>query len=117
MDPVSNTDRLVRQLRQKLEERGKARASNKRGLVGPAEQDARPSIRAIAGELARGGGGDALLRRALIEHLLTEQFDVRLSNDAKFQQIVDRVTLIMADDPDVGRLLEATVAELIADSC
>lgn len=115
MDPVSNSDRLVRLLRQKLEERGKSRPPDKRGRVGPVEHNARPGIRAIAGDMARDGGSEALLRRALIEQLLTDQFDRRLANDAKFQQIVDQVTAIMADDPDVGGLLNATVAELIAE--
>ena len=115
MDPVSNSDRLVRLLRQKLDEREKSRAPDKRGRVGPVEHNARPDIRAIAGDMARGGGSEALLRRALIEQLLTDQFDGRLANDAKFQQIVDRVTAIMADDPEVGGLLNAVVSELFAD--
>lgn len=112
MDPVSNNDRLVRLLRQKLEEREKARAPDKRGRVGPVEHGPRPGIRIIAGDMARGGGSETLLRRALIEHLLTGQFDGQLANDAKFQQIVDQVTAIMADDTQTRWMLDAVVAEL-----
>lgn len=112
MDPVSNSDRLVRLLRQKLEERAKSRAPDKRGRVGPVELGQRPGIRTIAGDMARGGGSGSLLRRALIEQLLTDRFDGRLANDAKFQQIVDQVTAIMADDSQTRRMLDAVVAEL-----
>jgi uncharacterized protein YoaH (UPF0181 family) len=115
MDPISNVDRFVRQLKAKLEERNKVRgvastasaakikAVHPRGAAG---------VQAIATEFVRAGLDDTQLRRSLVEQLLADQFGPTLINEAKFQQIVDRVNDIMAADVGIGELLNQVMGEL-----
>lgn len=110
MDPVSNSDRLVRLLRQKLQQRARARVARPSGTTGPGRADA---VRGVANQMARAGdGNDAQLRRALVEQLLAERFDGALTNDAQFQQIVSDVTELMRDDPAIEALLATAVTHL-----
>ncbi|HEX3673455.1 MAG TPA: hypothetical protein VHU87_04215 [Rhizomicrobium sp.] len=108
MDPISNADRLVLLLRQKLQERAKAGASARPGKK--AEQPAtRSGIQALA---AVEGSDERPLRRALIQNLLADQLGPALLNDAQFQQIVSRVTEAIEDDPGASQLLSRLVSEL-----
>jgi hypothetical protein len=111
MDPISNADRIVRLIRQRLEERTKAAITNK-SQQAASVQAREHSASAIAGELARAGAQDEQLRRSLVEQLLADQFGPVLVNDARFQQIVDLVARAMTADPAVGRLMAATIKGL-----
>ncbi len=109
MDPISNADRLVILLRQKLQERAKlggaARAGRKTDLA-----TATPTgIEALA---AIEGADERPLRRALIQNLLADQLGPALLNDAQFQQIVSRVTEVIEDDPGAAQLLSRLVSDL-----
>lgn len=114
MQPISNVDRVVQILRQRLEERERARrkmrpARREDGdAVGPAD-----SIDALA---ALSGVDERALRRAFIQTLLADQFGKRLINEAPFQQIVDRVTEAIDSDQTTQHLLSRLLTEVRARS-
>ena len=110
MEPISNADRLVILLRQKLEERAKAGKAGQAGSKANVESPEEPSgVRALA---AIEGTDERQLRRALIQNLLADQLGPELLNDAQFQQVVTRVTDTIEDDPVAAKLLSRLVADL-----
>lgn len=113
MEPISNADRLVALLRQKLRERGKAppgsRASPKSGSETTAGRTSLATVRALA---ALDDTDDRQLRRAFIHGLLADQMGTGLVNDAQFQQVVTRVTEAIEQDPPAARLLARVIADL-----
>lgn len=102
MDPVSNVDRLVLLLRQRLQERertpGTARTAGRR--TGKAEGGVAAAQALAAVEDVE----EKHLRRALIQGLLSDQFGPAMINEARFQQVVDRVVGALEAD-DAGRAL------------
>jgi hypothetical protein len=115
MHPISNVDRLVLILRQRLQERARASSVGKRHAKGAAagEGPANPmdTVQALAAVEAV---DDQQLKRALIQGVLAENLGRGLINDASFQQMVDRVTDTLDRDPDLGGLLARVVADLRA---
>jgi hypothetical protein len=112
MDAISNTDRFVILLRQKLAKRAETkelRRTEKTVSRAPAGRD---GIRAISGRAARAGANDKILRRTIIEQLLADRFGSALINEARFQEIVDQVTELMASDPSLSSLFTSVVAEI-----
>lgn len=110
MDPLSNVNRLSLVLRERLLERLKAQrgsgpAKSADARTGPASSE---GVRAIAG---LENLDERQLRRAIIEHVLAEQFGTELLNEPSFQQIVDKVTEAVDTDPDGAQLLDRTLAE------
>jgi hypothetical protein len=114
MDPVSGADRFVRLLRQRLEERAKAQNAVPSGKVARARPRDSDALSPLTGALARAGADDDRLRRSLVEQLLADHFGPALVNDAKFQQVVDDVTQIMASDESIGPLLNNALGGLRA---
>ncbi len=112
MDPVSNADRLVRLLRQQLEERSRSKRTQKTQTSEPVRQDGVERLRAFAGEVVGAGGQDHQLRRLLVEQLLSDQFGPDFVNEPRFQQIVDQVAETMAADPSISALLSDVTGEL-----
>jgi hypothetical protein len=112
MDAISNADRLVRMLRQRLEERAKAKVASRTVSAAPVDARGLDKVRAVTGELAGAGAKDEQLQRALVEQLLADQFGAAMVNEPKFQQIVDRVHAIMEEDLDVGAMLKQTLFDL-----
>ena len=112
MDPVSNADRLVLLLRQKLQERAKAGAAGKaerkdrQGADAPAEPSGLAALAAVE------SADERTLRRAFIQNLLADQLGPDLLNDAQFQQIVSRVTEAIEEDRGASRLLNRLIGEL-----
>lgn len=109
MDPISNVDRLVLLLRQRLSER----AATARGPAAvsrrpPAAPDAIRTLAAVEGLDPR------RLRRTLIESLLAEAFGRSVVNEARFQQVVDRVTDTIEADAEAASLLGRVVDDLKA---
>jgi len=115
MDPISNVDRLVFLLRQRLLERSKLNPT------------ARSSPKSAAGERVAGldnihalaaidGVDDRQLRRALIQNILADQLGGKLLNEAKFQQVVDRVTETIESDGGASQILAHLVGELRASA-
>lgn len=114
MEPISNVDQIVLVLRQRLLERAKSAGgrSEQKGATSR-EADGRTGIEALA---AVESIDDRQLKRALIQRLLTEQLGPALINEAKFQQVVDRVTDTIEADPQGSGLLSDLVTELRAQA-
>lgn len=113
MDPISGTDRLVLLLRQKLQERAKtigSKGAGAKGKAGGAQAPVEP--RGVTALAAIADVDERQLRRAFVQTLLADQLGAALVNDAKFQQVVSRVTDAIDDDPDASRLLGRLLAEL-----
>jgi len=110
MDPISSNDRLVALLRQRLSERDKTRAG--RGRTGrQSTAEAPTGIKAIA---ALDAADDRQRRRACVQALLAHELGQELINDARFQQIVTRVTDSLVADEAGSRLLDRVIGELRA---
>ena len=109
MDPISNVDRLVLLLRQRLSERSTAQRSAAAAASRRTSPPAADVVRALA---AVEGMDERHLRRALIQSLLSDAFGKAVVNEAQFQQVVDRVTQTIEDDPDTARLLQRVVGDL-----
>jgi len=109
MEPISNADRLVMLLKQKLEERAKAARGGGKAKPNVAVPLEASGVKALA---ALEGADERSLRRAVIQNLLADQLDPSLLNDAQFQQIVTRVTDAVEDDRDASSLMLQVVAEL-----
>ncbi len=116
MDPVSNADRVIRILREQLERKSKTRVDGKSkpSTVDLVEQG-NARVAATVGSMARQGLDDSALQRLIVEHLLVEQFGSQLVNDAKFQQIVDRVMNMIMTDKRTRSLLDQSLVQLRAD--
>lgn len=114
MDPISNVDRLVLLLRQRLAERSKSSgAAAPRRPAGERAATGMENVQALA---AAEGVDERQLRRALIQNVLAEQFGEALINEAKFQQVVDKVTEALEADRDGARLLSRVTGELRASA-
>lgn len=113
MDPISNADRLVALLREKLLERGQsAQLAKQQRATSPKLVPAQASgIRAYA---AIKDADEQKLRRAFLQNLLADQLGTALMNDSRFQQIVSRVHEAIDDDPSARELLAMVVADLRA---
>ncbi len=110
MGPISNVDRLVSLLRQRLEERDRTRFSPKhatRGARTPAGGVAAAQALAAIEDV-----DDGQLGRALVQGLLTEQFGEHMLNEPRFQQVVDRVVGAIAADEAGRSLLDRLIREL-----
>ncbi len=114
MEPISNTDRLILLLRQKLEERAKASANSRStGRANPAASaPVEPSgVRAM---MAVEGADEHSLRRAVLQNLLADHLGPELINDAQFQQVVTRVSEAIEEDDEASTLLTQVIAQLRA---
>lgn len=114
MDPISNVDRLVLVLRQRLEERSKANSATRPGLKPPTTARSATSLENLRALAGIEDVDDRQLRRAFLQNILADQFGVTLINEAQFQQVVDRVTETLEADPGSSRLLSRLVGELRA---
>jgi hypothetical protein len=111
VDPISNADRLVLLLRQKLQERARASAAGRGTSRSEAEKQGPSALQALA---AIEGSDERPLRRAFIQNLLADQLGAAFLNDAQFQQIVTRVTDAIEEDEVASGLLSRLIADLRA---
>ncbi len=109
MDPISSTDRLVLLLRQKLQERAKSGARATEKHAPSTEPSTTSPLQALA---ATEGQDERHLRRAFIQHLLADQLGSAFLNDARFQQVVTRVTDVIELDEVASGLLSRLLVEL-----
>lgn len=111
MEALSNADRFVVLLRQKIAERANAKvASGKRPTA--VTRTAKGSQRSITGAIAQAGADDRNVRRTIIEQILTDSLGAQIANEPRFQQIVERVAEIINADVDLGAMLAEVVAEI-----
>lgn len=110
MDPISQVDRLVMILRQRMLERAKSTSTKRKAVErGAAKATSLDSLKGLA---ALDAVDDQHLRRALVQNILADQFGETLVNDAKFQQVVERVTEALSEDENGVLLLNRLVSEL-----
>jgi hypothetical protein len=111
VEPISNADRIVAILRQRLRDSAKAEAGKSRET---SKRGAPPVATGLAALATLGGANPAQLRRACIQALLAEQMGQQLLNDAHFQQVVGRVTEAIENDEAAAQLLDRVIADLKA---
>lgn len=109
MSPVSNVDRIMLILRQRLSDRaGTARKSG--------GSDTRSQTvggrQAIAALAATEGIDERLLRRTLVQTLLVEQLGTALLNDVRFQEIVSQVSDALENDARGKALLDGLMNDI-----
>jgi hypothetical protein len=113
MDPVSpNVERMAALLRQRLMEREKLRKAGENAGAGQARGAV--GSRAVSPLLELGGLDATRLERALIENILVEGLGSDMINEARFQQVVDRVTHSLRSDPGTAALLSKMASEVRA---
>lgn len=103
MDPISNVDRLVLLLRQRLQQRERREAGRTSSVRTGTGADALGAARSIA---AITEVDDRQLRRTLLQGLLADYFGRALLNEARFQQLVDQVLDAIEGDAEASRLLD-----------
>lgn len=111
MDAISNVDRLVVLLRQRLMERAKAAPARPGARHAQTTERGHAALEAL---MAVEGVDDRQLKRALIQTVLADQFGSDRINDAQFQQVVERVTSALESDPSGSQLLSRVVEDLRA---
>jgi hypothetical protein len=110
MTTISNVDRVILLIRQRLKEH--ARAAGK----GPAPEAGRKSLAEHVRALAALEGVDQrAVKRVLIEQILAAEFGADMVNDASFQQVVERV-LEALDTSDAAQQLTASVVAALKQS-
>lgn len=112
MTRISSSDHIMVLLRQKLERAAELKKGQKtKSVDGPARDD--PSgiqrIRALAQIETL---SDEDVERSIIQGLLVEELGEALVNDPKFQQMVSRITEMLANDEAARSLLTAARHEL-----
>ncbi len=112
MDPINNIDRLVFVLRQRLQER--TRLATKPLAVDGQGRSSNVAPTGVGALAAVDGLDDRQLRRALIQNILSEQLGSEMLNDAKFQQVVDKVSDTISADAESAALMARTIGELRA---
>jgi hypothetical protein len=109
MDAISNADRFVILLKQKLAERAQAKKPSSTARTDAKQTAGYGAVLAVAGRTARAGAVDRKLRRTIVEQLLADRFGAALVNEARFQLIIDQVSELMISDPDLNN----TFSEII----
>jgi hypothetical protein len=112
LEPISNVDRIVQLLRQRLSERNRAKSEATTTRKGSGLTATQPSVTAAL--LAIDGVDPKVLRRSYIQSLLSEQLGENLVNDARFQQVVTRVADAIEEHGGSRALLDQQIAELRA---
>lgn len=109
MDPISQVDRLVMILQERMLERSKSHATKRNPRLRGAKPDSADNLKALA---AVDAVDDHQLRRALVQNILADQFGSDLINETKFQQVVERVTESLESDEAGAALINRIIAEL-----
>lgn len=111
MTSISNVERLVLLLRQKLEARSRASQAPRAKSARMHDVGGVATARALA---AIDDVDERQLRRILIQGLLADQFGAAVINDANFQQVVDRVAATIEGDKAGKALMDRISRELRA---
>jgi len=110
MEPISNADRIMAILRQRLREKAAAQP----GKAGTAQGQSppQPAIGGLGALAEIKGATPAQLRHACIQALLSDQLGEGLLNEAQFQQVVSQVVAALSEDPAAARLLDRVIGDL-----
>ena len=112
MDPVSNIDGLVLLLRQRLLDRARTTNADRTERKLTAGERKPASLDSVTALVSIEGVDDRQLGRALIQSILADQFGPALINEAKFQQVVDRVSETLQAEPKSAQLLSSLLQGL-----
>jgi hypothetical protein len=112
MDAISNTDRFVILLRQKMAERAETKRTLTNNRTESKTLTGHQAVGAVIGRSAKAGAEDEKLRRTVIEQLLANRFGHSLINEAKFQEIIDQVYQVMMSDENLKNLFNDVVFEI-----
>ncbi len=117
MDAVSNINQVMLILRQKLQERARKGAASTKSKSAASTYNAGRSddvdpMRRIADLAQQDGLDERQLARLFIESLLTREFGTSLTNDAQFQQVIERVMQTLSGDSELAAVLNATIADI-----
>jgi hypothetical protein len=111
VEPISNADKILLVLRQRLEDRAKSQRRTAGSPAGAAKRSPFQAIRAVA---AAGNVTERQLRRLVVQSLLADQFGETLLNESRFQAVVEQVTDALSADESASRLLTRVISELSA---
>ena len=112
MDPVSNIDGLVLLLRQRLLDRARTTNAGRAERKSATGEPKRGGLDSVTALISIEGVDDRQLGRTLLQTILADQFGASLINDARFQQMIDRVSETLQSDPKSAQLLSAVLVEL-----
>jgi len=110
MEPISNADRIMAILRQRLREKTAAQPGKVRGRSG--QEGLQAPVGGLAALAELKGATPAQLRHACIQALLSDQLGEGLLNEAQFQQVVSQVVAALSEDAAAARLLDRVIGDL-----
>lgn len=110
MAEISNVDRIVTVLRQRLAER--ARSSSSARPTASVQAKTPTPLQTVQALAAADDISDEQLGRALVQGLLAEELGAHLVNEAPFQQVVERVVSTIEADETTAVLLKRMLREL-----
>ncbi|MEO1045890.1 MAG: hypothetical protein AAFX04_10655 [Pseudomonadota bacterium] len=109
MTRIDQNQQLIALVRQQLERLSKTRkAVRPKTSAGDGSADS-DRLSALQRLDALKQAAPERLHRALIEGLLLEEFGDGVANDARFQNVVDRVLMLLRSDAETQRLLDRVV--------
>jgi Holliday junction resolvasome RuvABC DNA-binding subunit len=110
MTRITNSEQILLLLRAHLERTRNAERQSKSDSKAIKQARSKPIERMQA--LSEAGLSESQLERALISGLLTEEFGSDLTNEPKFQQIIDEVTDALRRDARAHELLTEALVHL-----
>lgn len=111
MTRITKSDQLAILLRQQLSQLSRRKTSSTGSAKGQSVKSG-SGLSRVQQIAASNGFSDSDVQRALIQGLLEEELGDGLMNDAKFQQLINRVHSIIRDDPDALMVLKESVKQL-----
>ena len=114
MARINNVDQallLLREQLQRSERSGPAARKRRSGAAREASPRPIDRVRALA---ALDTLSDDDVKRALVRGLLADQLGDGVTNDARFQQVVDEVVRMLLDAPEGRTLLDGALEQLRA---
>lgn len=111
MTRISQSDQVVRLLREQLDKTARKEPTARTSAVGRnGAQDPLARLKAVADEEM----GQAARNRALVRALLTDGLGADVANDPAFQDVVERVTTMIEREPGGDRLLADAMKQLLS---
>ncbi len=112
MTRIDQNQQLIALVRQQLSQVSRARIARTAKVRNDKSSDSTHDVGKIRKLAAREGISEEEMQRALVQGILIEEFGEGVINDAKFQQIVDRITGLLQADDRAAVLLQQSVQRL-----